>query len=72
MAFDDESREWPELRGGQKLRLLLPPAVLGLSGGILLCGVIVLFMAHRDQVTWAGVLILGVSADVHRPGGMAL
>ena len=61
MAFDDESREWPELRGGQKLRLLLPPGVLGLSGGFLLCGVIVLFMAHRDQVTWAGALILGVS-----------
>ncbi len=62
MAFDDESREWPELRGVQKLRLLLPPGILGLSGGILLCGVIVLFFAPRDQVTWVtGVLILGVS-----------
>jgi hypothetical protein len=33
MAFDDQSRKWSELRCGQKLRLLLPPDVLGLSGG---------------------------------------
>ena len=61
IAFDDESREWPELRGGQKLRLLLPPGVLGLSGGILLCGVIALFMVSRDENWVSGVLLLGVS-----------
>ena len=47
--FDDESREWPELRRGQKLRFLLPPGVLGLSGGILLSAAITFFFALRDQ-----------------------
>ncbi len=50
--FDDESREWPELRSGQKLRFLLPPGVLGLSGGVLLSGAIALFFASGDQTDW--------------------
>lgn len=64
--FDDESREWPELRSGQKLRFLLPPAVLGLSGGVLLSAGIALFLASRDQADWVFevcilVFSLGVS-----------
>ncbi len=51
-VFDDESREWPELRNGQKFRYLLPPGVLGLSGGVLLSAAIALVLASRDQAAW--------------------
>jgi hypothetical protein len=61
MIFDDESREWPELRTGQKLRFLMPPPILGLFGGVLLSGVLALALA-RGQVAWiafaAGVLLV--------------
>src|SRR5690348_1612178 len=62
MAFDDESREWPELRSGQRLRFLMPPPILGFFGGVLLCGVLALLIAPRDQVTRvSAVLVLSVS-----------
>lgn len=66
-VFDDESKEWPDLRNGQKFRFLLPPGVLGISGGFLLAAAIALFFASRDQTdrvfeVFILVFSLGISA----------
>lgn len=64
-VFDDESREWPELRTGQKLRFLLPPPILGLIGGFLLSGVFALgFFLDTGSTVLQAVFVLGVSLVV--------
>ena len=53
-VFDDDSKEWPELRSGQKLRYLIPPPILGFFGGVLLTGVLAVYIASQDQSSWVG------------------
>jgi hypothetical protein len=60
--FDDGSREWLELRFAQKLRFLLPPGILAMTGSLLFCAVFTLFIAPRNVVNWhIGALIIGVA-----------
>jgi hypothetical protein len=64
LIFDDESKEWPELLKGQKFRFLVPPGVLGLSGGVLLCAVIALVFASLDEdiaVALVAVILVVIS-----------
>ena len=56
--FDSGLREWPELRTGQKLRFLFPPGILGMAGGVVLCGVIALFFVPRDKLNWPGIALI--------------
>jgi hypothetical protein len=59
-VFDDGSREWPELRFVQKLRFLLPPGILAMTGAILFCAIFTLCIAPSDVVNWRiGVIIIG-------------
>jgi hypothetical protein len=61
-VFDDGSREWPELELTQRLRFLLPPSIIAITGGFLLCGIVTLFIAPRNVVNWViGVIILVIS-----------
>jgi hypothetical protein len=63
--FDDSSREWPELRMSEKMRFLLPPGVLGIAGGVILCGLIAIFVAPHDRLNWSAVaLILTVTVGI--------
>jgi len=47
---DDGSREWPELPASEKFRCLFPSPVLAVVIALLMCALIALFMAPRDQV----------------------
>src|SRR5712664_4046115 len=61
-VFDDGSREWRELALTQKLRFLLPPGIIAITGGFLFCGIVTLFIAPRNVVNWlVGVMIVGIS-----------
>jgi hypothetical protein len=56
--YDDGSREWPQLSFGKKLRLCCPPILAGISGGMALAAVLVLFLPQPDwRVTVAGLVI---------------
>ena len=56
--YDDGSREWPELSLGNKLRFCCPPILAGVSGGIVVAAVLVLFLRQPDwRVTAAGLVI---------------
>jgi hypothetical protein len=60
-VFDDGAREWPELRWNDKLRCLLPVPLVGILMGTLLCSLIALFIAPRDQIsTLVVVLVVGI------------
>lgn len=48
-CFDDGSREWPELTAGQKVRVFVPPLLIGIWGGFALAGIIVYFAGPRDE-----------------------
>src|ERR671925_899512 len=59
--FDDESREWPELRWTKKLRFFLPPGVQAVTGGLLFCAIFTLLIAPRNVVNiWAVLLVVSV------------
>jgi len=61
-VFDDCSREWPELGRTGKLRFFLPPGIIAITGGFLLCGIVTLFIAPRNVVNWAiGIIIVLIS-----------
>src|SRR6266478_4752034 len=57
-AFDDGSREWPELGLAKKLRFLFPPLLIGISGGFLVAAILSLFISPRDENSWpeAGIV----------------
>ena len=56
--YDDGSREWPQLPLGSKLRFCCPPILVGISGGIVVAAVLVLFLRQPDwRVTAAGLVI---------------
>ncbi len=61
-VFDDGSREWPEMKFGRKLRFLLPPGILAMTGSLLFCAIFTLCIAPTDVVNWhIGVIIVGGS-----------
>ena len=61
-AFDDGSREWPELGPGDKFRYIFPVPILGIVGGTLVCGVITLFIVPRDVLSLvAGAMVIGIT-----------
>jgi len=56
--YDDGSREWPQLSFGKKLRFCCPPILAGISGGMVLAAVLVLFLPQPDwRLTVAGLLL---------------
>ena len=57
-AFDDGSREWPELRLTQKVRFLFPPLLVGIAGGFLFAAIASLFIGRRDEHSWLVVFII--------------
>jgi len=66
-VFADGSREWPDLRQGQKIRYLVPPVIAGLAAGVVLCGVLTLLLMPRTVGNWATVptvlvVLLGIFA----------
>ncbi len=61
-AFDDGSREWPELGLASKLRFLFPPLLSGISGGFLVAAILSLFITPRDEHSWLVVVMVSAFA----------
>jgi hypothetical protein len=62
--FVDGSREWPELKTTRKLRFLFPPALLGISGGLFLAGILSVWISPRDEPSVDIVVIMSLFALV--------
>lgn len=58
MAFDDGSREWPELPLLSKLRFFFPPLAIGIWGGFVVATVASLFIGPRDEHSWPLVIVV--------------
>jgi hypothetical protein len=56
--FDDGSREWPELPLASRLRLFLPPLVVGIWGGFVFAAVASLYIGPRDEHSWGVVFLV--------------
>jgi len=52
-AFDDGSREWPELSSSKKFRYFIPPGIQAVGGAGLFCVIFTLIIAPRDVVNFA-------------------
>jgi hypothetical protein len=57
-AFDDGSREWPELGFAQKFRFYFPPGIQATTGGLLFCAIFTLIIAPRDVLNSPTALVL--------------
>ena len=58
LAFNDKSKEWPELTGSQKFQYFLPTTVLGCVVAALLIAVIALYISRDDLP--AGFAVAGI------------
>jgi hypothetical protein len=54
--FDDGSREWPELPANEKFRCILPPPLVGVTIGLLICIVLTVIFASRERADFVGVV----------------
>jgi hypothetical protein len=59
-AFDDGTREWPQLSAEAKLCFFFPPAFLGIWGGLALTGIVSLFIGPRDEHSWPLAILFSV------------
>jgi hypothetical protein len=46
--YDDGSREWPQLSFANKVRFCCPPILAGISGGMVVASIVVVFLPQPD------------------------